>query len=262
MGTILPNKPLIEAILDIKWNIESGEKGTAIDSSYPLSVGRLFDQVKSIYTYSEKLPASQVPDQLSPFIVKHRFRKIKDGWPLLQIGPGVASLNFTDSYTWDKFFAAVQDFIPKLINSISDQESNKPPKFTDLLLRYINGVHFDYRSENGLAFLREKLHVALQSPPIVVGGPASDMNPSQFEFNISIPSQQPSGFARLGIASGKISNIPGVIFTLSLTTDTENTPQTSADIERWLDQGHTLLERWFLAIVDGDLFQEFSREKD
>ena len=41
------------------------------------------------------LPES-VPVPLSMHFVRHRFRKSKDGWPLVQVGPGIVTLNETN----------------------------------------------------------------------------------------------------------------------------------------------------------------------
>ena len=103
MSEQLEKKPLVEALLEVKWGLEGPPDGPQKDPVYPLFVGQLYALVKDSYSHVEKLPATSVPDEITPYIVKYRFRETENGWPLVQAGPGIASLNFTDSYKWDKF---------------------------------------------------------------------------------------------------------------------------------------------------------------
>gem|GEM_PF-5568194 len=50
----LPNKPLVEAIFEFRWQIPS-EEG---DPHYTLFVGRLYDRVQPHYPFHEPLPTA------------------------------------------------------------------------------------------------------------------------------------------------------------------------------------------------------------
>jgi len=60
------------------------------------------------------LPTAQIPDELSPCTIKYRFRKHKDGWPLIQVGPGISAINFTEKYDWESFLTASNTFYKDL----------------------------------------------------------------------------------------------------------------------------------------------------
>lgn len=103
MAKQLKDKPLVEAILEISWALRGRPPGPQTDPHYKLLLGWLFDRVISDYPSYEQMLAANVPDELVDDVVQHRFRVSETGWPLVQIGPGVFSVNSTADYTWWDF---------------------------------------------------------------------------------------------------------------------------------------------------------------
>src|SRR5688572_5700647 len=99
----LPKKPLVEAILEIRWAIQPQADGEGIDPGFSIFLGRFYDKVSSEFPESENLPAAMMPEQITPYLVRNRFRKTKGGWPLVQVGPGILSANDTEAYDWSTF---------------------------------------------------------------------------------------------------------------------------------------------------------------
>jgi uncharacterized protein (TIGR04255 family) len=95
---ILRNKPLLEAIFELRWELQEQAPGLKLDPHYKILIGSLYDRVKDEYPFHEELPTATIPDEISGYIVKHRFRKSENGWPLIQLGPGVVTLNDTEGY--------------------------------------------------------------------------------------------------------------------------------------------------------------------
>jgi hypothetical protein len=62
-----------------------GEAGV-VDPGFQILLGRFYDKVSTDFPELENLPASNVPEQMMPSVVRHRFRKAKDAWPLIQLG--------------------------------------------------------------------------------------------------------------------------------------------------------------------------------
>ena len=75
----------------------------ALDPHYRLLLGRLFDRFQKDYPVHEQLPTASLPDDMVGQVVQHRFRVAKDDWPLVQVGPGVFTVNDTQHYTWTDF---------------------------------------------------------------------------------------------------------------------------------------------------------------
>jgi len=73
-GKDLKNKPLVEAILEVKWELQRLAPGVEIDAHYKIFLGRLFDRVSSVYPEHEQLPTATIPDEIVGQVVQHRFR--------------------------------------------------------------------------------------------------------------------------------------------------------------------------------------------
>lgn len=86
---VLKNKPLVEAILEVKWALTSPTPGVQIDPHYKILLGRLYDKVCEQYPEHEQLPTATVPDEIVGHTVQHRFRYAPNDWPLIQVGPGI-----------------------------------------------------------------------------------------------------------------------------------------------------------------------------
>ena len=100
----LKNKPLVEALLEVKWELPvRNTPGIEGDPHYPLLLGRLSERVETDYPFHEALPTAQIPDAMVAHMAQHRFRTSEGGWPLIQVGPGLMTVNETDGYTWDDF---------------------------------------------------------------------------------------------------------------------------------------------------------------
>lgn len=111
MSEQLKSPPLVEVILEMRWRVgpasqpdqTSGRRGAVsvvpaemtVDPSYDLLVGRMFDRLSAIYPFHERLPSAMVPAEMVPFLVQHRFRRAQGSWPLVQVGPGIVTLNDT-----------------------------------------------------------------------------------------------------------------------------------------------------------------------
>lgn len=143
MGKQLTHKPLIEALVQLKWTLKEIQPGIFQDPAYPLYVGLFYERINDTFKYMEKLPSTQVPDNITPHVVKYRFRKSEGGWPLVQTGPGIATLNLTEEYDWDLFLSAARSFFSDLLKAYSLNGQSEKPKFTSVLLRYFFSLSHD-----------------------------------------------------------------------------------------------------------------------
>src|ERR1700732_3804248 len=104
----LTKKPLVEAILELHWRIHSGSGGPTVASSpsialnaipdprHKLHFSRILDRLAKDYPSIEALPAAGFPEGASIGLVQYRLRQSENAWPLIQIGPGVLTVNETD----------------------------------------------------------------------------------------------------------------------------------------------------------------------
>src|SRR3972149_2871311 len=156
----LKNKPLVEAILEMKWSLQ-GPPNMQVDPHYKILLGRLFDRLSSEYKTHQALSTASIPDEMAGYMVQHQFRIRENDWPLVQVGPGIITLNETTAYTWNDFGNRARKVVSELYSAYPDKESLR---VNNLLLRYINAIEFDYEKEDIINLLNEKMRVVLALP--------------------------------------------------------------------------------------------------
>ena len=266
MGTDLPNKPLVEALLEIKWGPAAGTAqmlGSGwSDPNYPVFLGIFYNAIKNEFPVIEDQPAKQLPDMISPGMVKTRFRAVAGGWPVVQAGPGILSVNFTSSYTWSLFQPTALKVVASFLEAYTSAGTIGPPKLTSALLRYIDGIETaEFQAMDTLTFVRDKLHVGIDLPDEIhkgawIGGPLSSL-----DLRLAIPLVQPKGRGNLRVATGQKEGKPAILCDTSVLSRNQDTPQTVEDLEGWLEQSHVIVMAWFESMVKGDLMELFGRSQ-
>src|SRR5712692_230917 len=241
----LPNKPLVESIAEIKW----GQEGQP-DPAYPIIVGRLFERLKTEYPSIEDLPITMVPAEMTVHQVRHRFRKTRDGWPLVQIGPGVLTVNDTDAYHWEDFSRQVKDVLPHLY---AVHPSAETLSITSLLLRYINAVVFDYSSNNVLQFLAEKLRVSVSFAGPLLNETGVRHHPQSAALQVVFPVPTPAGALVLLVGTGKHKGQNAIVWEIHFRSLGAEIPKLPDAFPAWLEGAHAIIEKWFLEMVKGEL---------
>jgi len=247
----LPNKPLVEAILEVKW----GDPGLP-DPAYPMIVGRLYESVKAEYGVVEDLELAQFPPGLAVHVPRHRFRVGPNEWPLVQIGPGVAALNDTQAYTWQDFRRRALDFFPRLKKVHPDSDELR---FTSVKLQYFDAIEFDFRNGDVKQFLRDKLHLQAGLPDVLFSGQPIERNPMHAALQLGFATSEPKGRIQLGVSTGHREDKPAVILDTAVASVGEEAEGARRDFESWLDSAHSLIHHWFFALIQGDLLEEFQR---
>jgi len=254
----LKNKPLVEAILELKWALSAPvTAGMEGDPHYRLLLGRFSERVENDYPFHEPLPTSQIPDAMAAHMVQHRFR-IGDGkWPLVQIGPGIMTVNETDGYTWDDF----KDRCLKAVKDLFDAHPAKQ-KFVvqDLTLRYIDAVEVDFTRESVFKFLEEKMKTKISLSDSLFGGGRVNGNPAAFNWQASFPHDDPGGVVTLRFAVGQRNGKPSLIWETLVQAVPGRIPAIPDGFSTWLGKAHDLTDDWFFKLIDGDLERRFSGE--
>ena len=252
----LKNPPLVEALLEIRWRLPSVENMPLVDPAYPVVVGLLYDRVMDQYRFQETAPeAHLLPPEVLSYRAMHRFRVGEGQWPLVQIGPGVAVLNFTTSYTWDRFRRAATVFIEKL-NDAYRVATKRIPQLTRVTLRYINSLEFRFEEQNVLDFMRDKLHIACAIPremvtPDTVAGP-----PASVRFEVRYPLTRPDALGILNVRRGTRADKAALVWELLVVSADRQVPDLD-ELPQWLSDAHGVVEPWFFRLIEGDLYRLF-----
>lgn len=252
---VLKNKPLVEAIFELKWQLKETRSSGRIDPNYRMLIGRLYERLKEEYPYPEQLPTAIIPDEIASYIVQYRFRRDKDKWPLIQIGPGIITLNDTEGYDWNDFEKRISELITVLFELYPDAKNSL--KVNSLFLRYIDAIVFDFENEDIFSFLREKMKVNIEIKEEIFEGANVNKQPVDFDFNFSFPSSEPKGVIQMRIFKGKPRSPDAILLETVVGLADENIPQEKNDIFDWVKSAHELIHKWFFKIIDGDLRRRF-----
>jgi len=254
---ILKNKPLVEAILEVKWALTSPAPGVQIDPHYKILLGRLYDKVYGDYPEHEQLPTATIPDEIVGQTVQHRFRCGPNDWPLLQIGPGILTLNDTHKYIWSDFRSRSLTAIDKLFEAYP-----KPTdlKIESLLLRYIDAIEFDYLARDLFGFLQEKMKVAISLPDSLFVNQEVPQNPAVFSLQAAFACHDPNGLVTVRFASGQKDARPALLWETLVESKGDSLPILPKGFAGWIDAEHTITDDWFFKLIEGELERRFSGE--
>lgn len=244
----------MEAIAEIRWGLHSSTEG--IDPHYKVLVGRLYDRLANEYPEHEPLPTASMPDEIVKQTVQHRFRRARQAWPLVQIGPGILTVNETREYDWDDFRTRAVRAVGRLFES--------HPEPTDLriesvILRYIDAVQFDYSKHDVLAFLKKEMKLSASLMKGLFRGTGIGPTPRSFMWYSSFPCTKPPGELTLRFVTGQRDGENALVWE-TIVQSKEQLPEMPAGFEGWIDAAHNVTHGWFFKMIKGDLERRFRDE--
>lgn len=245
----LPRKPLVEAILEIRWDLEG-----KTDPAHPLFAGALAGIVSDLYPSQERLPAADVPDELTPHVVKFRMKPKEAPYPLVQAGPGVVTLNSVEDYTWDAYKHNAMHLWDSLHRAYPSFNDGMAPRVNHVLLRFINGKQLD--STASQAFMSEKLNTSISLPDGVTDHETAG-SPTAVAVMVSYPLQRGDTTGSVRIQNGRLADGRSAMV-WDLTAEGKfRIPIDRQTFGEWLDYSHGVIENWFFSLIAGDLLEEF-----
>jgi uncharacterized protein (TIGR04255 family) len=256
--TELKKKPLVEVIVELRWRVPALSAGLELgsgDPHYQLLLGRFYDRMRPQYPSHEALPAAQMPDSLVGQIVQHRFRTAPNDWPLVQIGPGIMTVNETRKYTWLDFRQRSVDAVRGVFEAYPGASPFVPEKLT---LRYIDALPFAPANQNVISFLKDKLQITIDVPAAVFTHSSVSSTPKAFQWQAAYPFDDQSNTLAIKIALGKKGDEPAILLDTSvdctLAATLTGLPANFAD---WVDKAHEACSTWFKKLTEGELYDSF-----
>jgi len=251
----LSKAPLIEAIFELRWKRKDSDLNNhIIDPHYKVLVGELYGALKKEYPYHEQLPTADIPEPIATYIIQHRFRKEKDSWPLIQVGPGIITLNDTENYVWSDFAKRISEMM-ELIFNIHPSPDNL--EFSGIVMRYIDASEFDYEKSDILEFLSSKLKVNASINECLFENAPAEKIPVGVDLKFTYPSHQPRGVIQLRCARGMKKEKTALVWETVVQSSGHDVPQTKDKIVKWSKDAHALTHKWFFKMIEGDLLEEF-----
>lgn len=254
----LKNKPLVEAILELKWALPTTQApNIAVDPHYRLLLGRFYERVKDEYPFHEPLPTSTIPDEMVAHMVQHRFRIGEKAWPLLQLGPGILTVNETAGYTWADFQNRCEVAVSRLLDAYPAKEKLKVQAIT---LRYIDAVACDFKKESIFRFLRDKMKITVELPDNLFRDIQVEQSPTAFNWQASFSHRHPEGIVTLRFATGRRENESAIVWETLVVSEGSQAPALPDQISDWLSGAHEITDDWFFKLIEGELERRFSGE--
>lgn len=253
---VLLNPPLIETIFELRWEIENDQQsGRMRDPSYPMMYGSLYERLKKDFPIIEDLPSTQAHPETTPFVPRHRMRRERNGYPLLQVGPGIVTVNDAKGYSWTAFRALVL----RVIESISDLYpiDTMPLNFIKSEIRYVNGIRFDIARENPLHFLAEKLHTKVELDSELFELNALNERPNSVGLNVSYALEKPMGNLAVSVNMGQFEGKPAFIQQTLIQSFGDLVPTDATTFAAWLEEAHGVAENCFHVFCKGSLMEKF-----
>ena len=250
---ILSNKPLVEAIFELKWDLSPyGDKNK--DPHYRIIPGSIYAKIKDEYPFHEPLPTVNVPIEAASYIIQHRFRKAENEWPLVQVGPGIITLNETEDYRWESF----QDKICSLLQVFDDIYPEKENlQYSEVTLRYLDAINFEFEKEDVFDFLQKNMKTRIGLNQILFEKSGAKSKPLSFDLKFAFPVDYVHGVLHTRFRRGRKSESDAIIWETTTQSQDENVLQDIKNIEEWTNKAHELTDSWFFTMIEGELAQRF-----
>ncbi len=253
--------PLQEAWLSIRWQLEKSSQNPAFqkDVTFPIALGMFAEGVKDRFSSAVPTKENDAPLELLPFIPRYQFRTGGiNGWPLVQLGPGVSTLNYTENYDWKSFLDNALFLRKKLIKAYESTKL-KPEAIS---LRYRNAILFDEK-EDLFALLKDKLNYHVQLP---IGIPSDDATTTPVQdinfstvFKLETPKAQgilrvATGYKKEKDNKGIEKEIKHIVFDNEIVSNNNECPDYYDEdaFKKWLDNSHGVAKKWFSSLAEHD----------
>jgi len=239
---------LVEVWLTLKWKIDSSTGKPPRDEGYPLALGKFDVIARKEYPNRVPLDSNRVPLEITPHTPRLQYVKKRDDekHKLLQIGPGIATINYLTDYTWNSFS---KDSIYLRDTVISAYEDNIT--FQYVSLQYRNAIPFDYGKNNLLVFIKANFGIDISIPKNFTGNKAFPTYPTNANYKFSFDLKSLAGKGNYILATGlkkeeKGNVIPVIIQESEIVSELKNVPdvQNQKEFEKWLKEANEIANTW------------------
>ena len=253
----LSKQPLIEVVFELHWG---NKKTFPVDLNYRLIIGALYEHIREDFPEFETLPTVNIPEGAVPpeaKIIQYRFWKKNKKWPIVQLGPGILTVNMNKDYEkWEKFKPIIRDVVEKFLKIYPDKENLFIHR---LVLKYLDAFAFDFLNKNILDFLKNKLHVSIN---IDFGEDERrerfSPNPLNIDFRLDYSLNEPEGLLGVRFLKALIENKEESLVMESYVVSSERPPvePDTESIINWLDKAHDMTDFVFSNLIRGELEEE------
>lgn len=242
----LQNAPLVEVIFELRWNTIKEEEL----AKYQYLHGDMYAQIKEEYKFREALYPPDVPIELYLNKPAHRFRVAPKGYPLIQVGPGLLTVNTIDpNYIWEDYERQIIDVTKNFLQVYKLKDNQE----ITLVLQYFDFLQFSFEKNDVHDFLSKNLNISVKQNFY-----KNTNNPNN--LNLGFHYHTDLGSLALGLSRGKDTNrTDGIVIRTNLASKSIK-PEITL-IQEWLNKSHEFCSQLFKDMTHGDLYDSFSQTK-
>jgi len=238
----LPNAPLIEIVLELRWKITNKVDLSKIQYLY----GDIYNELKHKYPFRENIQPPEIPLEILINQPVHRFRTAQNDYPLFQVGPGIITLNNTDSkYFWESFSKDSSELVDTFLKVFPFQSSEL---LTPSIL-FLDFFPFNFNKDDGYKFINDKFNVRFEQSFIETVSNPKDIN---LGFFYEIDLGDLSVVFQKGINNKQQE---GIVLQTRINGAPIN-PKID-EIVSWIDKSHDTCSDLFKKLTEGELYESF-----
>lgn len=243
----LPKAPLQEVIFEARWQLNPDPSGKNwIDPQFDFALGKFQDLVKREFPETiEKYP-KDIPNQFLAHQTMYQFWKSKDHWPVIQIGPGVLTVNDTDeNYIWeDNYLPLIQRTLRNL------EQAYDSIRFQQYSLRYIDVVDVeDYGFDSWQGFVQSHVNFSFENQFDTKG----QLSSLQFNQVFNVPD-----IGQLSVAfSSGVNKKKKPTFMWQIGVLQQEVSADTVALEKWLDEAHDCTSQVFKDFCKKEFYESF-----
>jgi uncharacterized protein (TIGR04255 family) len=258
---VFEKPPLVEIIAEVRWPLQqlTAIPGVAIDPNFD-RFRSAFEKIAESQGFKaqETLPSAQVRELL-PYTPTHRIRLAEGKWPVIQLGPGILTVNQVPPYRGWKSFRPILDNAFTSFLACYPMVGELVP-LVHLELRYIDAFRNAHGVASPNAFIREGLSIGLRVPKELLTR-VSDSNNVGGACALEILLGANLGKAHVQLAAGRFNEEPAVVASFIVQSDGFKVPTSPEEVSSWFDRAHREVRELFSVAVPKDVLSTFGARK-
>lgn len=260
---VLESTPLVEAWLELRWELEQVVPTADFqrDPGFPIALGVFYSKIRDRYPVKRDTQSVAAPLEMMPYVARHQFLQDGKNYPLLQLGPGVASVNFTDEYEWADFMKETEFLVESLAESYSDSEI-VPALAT---LRYRNAHDVQYFEKDLFSYAKQNLNTSIELPEQIPGFASEKKIPTSADLAFTFDLTKPKGTGTFRLTTGKRNRDQSQILVsqMEIASGGKDCPNflDYQEFQPWLSDAHLVAHEWFFSMIEGNLSSEYGMKE-
>ncbi|MFM7429013.1 MAG: TIGR04255 family protein, partial [Flammeovirgaceae bacterium] len=206
--------------------------------------GDLYPLLKDKFPFRETTQNLPMVDLIN--LPTHRFRYAANDYPLVQVGPGIITINTIDSkYFWEDY----EKLILEVMQVLSKLNLLRGRHNINLSLRYIDLLRFNFQKADVISYLRDNLNVRIEQAFY-----KNDSISNNIAVNLNY--ENDLGYLNVNIGQGKNANGEDGI---AIQTSVMSRPVQFDEIvvKDWIGKAHELCSSSFKNMTKGSLYDSF-----